>query len=425
MLKKELIGLWMIFLVISLSFSVAAESRSYDLTYDKNGNLQQSFDQYLEYNELNQLVRVREINSSGQILEEYFYDDQGVRLTKFDHLLNETTFYINENFVQVINETGTYTTVYYHDGNTLIAREDPDGSKFYYHPDHLGSTDTVTNDSRDVVELTTYKPYGQVIDGGDDRFLYAGKERDKNTGLDYLGARYYNSFPGLFTQPDVNIPDMYNPQDLNRYSYVRNNPYKYVDPSGEFAETFFDVVFIGYGIYNLAKNPSWKNAGALGIDIGFAAVPILPNLKRIGEAAKLAETGLDAARAGENAGDVASGVDRAGDLGKTTDSKNLPDFYSTSDKQIVPSHTPEGREISVHAASRMANPPPGRIQMTPSEIDSFMREVTLSRIDPLRQTTMHFAPDVYGKSKSVVTSNTNKGRVVTVIKKPIKGGGRR
>ena len=48
----------------------------------------------------------------------------------------------------------------------------------------------------------------------------------------YYGARYYDPVPGRFIQPDTLLPDMYNPQALNRYSYALNNPYKYTDPTG-------------------------------------------------------------------------------------------------------------------------------------------------------------------------------------------------
>ncbi len=55
---------------------------------------------------------------------------------------------------------------------------DDDGRKFFYHPDHLGSTDLVTNETGNVVEETTYKPYGEVQSGGQSRFLFTGKELD-------------------------------------------------------------------------------------------------------------------------------------------------------------------------------------------------------------------------------------------------------
>jgi hypothetical protein len=54
----------------------------------------------------------------------------------------------------------------------------------------------------------------------------------------YYGARYYSAEIGRFVQPDSMLPDIYDPQQLNRYAYVRNNPLKYVDPSGNFSLDF-------------------------------------------------------------------------------------------------------------------------------------------------------------------------------------------
>lgn len=87
-----------------------------------------------------------------------------------------------------------------------------------------------------LCSLQAYLTNSRVRDGEQESdFLYTGKEKD-GTGPYYYEARYYDPFLMHFTQPDENIPDVYNPQDLNRYSYVRNNPYTYVDPSGERAE---------------------------------------------------------------------------------------------------------------------------------------------------------------------------------------------
>jgi len=82
-----------------------------------------------------------------------------------------------------------------------------------------------------LVNQVFYSPFGSVLDGDDERYMYTGQELD-DTGLQYYGARYYDSSMFHFTQPDPIIADMYDPQNLNRFSYVRNNPYKYVDPSG-------------------------------------------------------------------------------------------------------------------------------------------------------------------------------------------------
>ncbi len=62
-----------------------------------------------------------------------------------------------------------------------------------------------------------------------------GKERDAESGLDNFGARYYGSSLGRFMQTDpiwVKADRMLDPQRLNLYSYVRNNPLTLTDPSG-------------------------------------------------------------------------------------------------------------------------------------------------------------------------------------------------
>ena len=268
-----------------------------NLTYDIYGNLKQGFDQYLEYNELNQLARVRDGNATGQVLEEYAYDNGGERIWKHEPIINQTTYYINDNFIQVVNSTGTYLTTYYYDGDTLIGRKDPDGKKFFYHPDHLGSTDIVTNESGDAVEETTYKPYGEVQSGGVSRFLFTGKELDKESGLYYYGARYYDPFFSHFIQPEKEISDIYNPQSHNRYSYVLNNPYRFIDPTGEVpVDIIVDLGFIAYGAYRFGKDPSLGTASELGLDIAFAALPFVPNLNRIKKGAEAAARARDVER---------------------------------------------------------------------------------------------------------------------------------
>ncbi|MDV0445682.1 hypothetical protein MmiAt1_12760 [Methanimicrococcus sp. At1] len=63
-------------------------------------------------------------------------------------------------------------------------------------------------------------------------YTYTGKEYDSEVGIYYFGARYYNPSTFVFTQADNMIPDVYNPQALNRYSFCLNNPVTYTDPDG-------------------------------------------------------------------------------------------------------------------------------------------------------------------------------------------------
>ena len=62
-----------------------------------------------------------------------------------------------------------------------------------------------------------------------------GKERDNESGLDQMGARYYSSGLGRFTSADPLVMEMHrlqDPQMLNLYHYARNNPLSYTDETG-------------------------------------------------------------------------------------------------------------------------------------------------------------------------------------------------
>ncbi|MBI5389400.1 hypothetical protein HZB01_03410, partial [Candidatus Woesearchaeota archaeon] len=83
--------------------------------------------------------------------------------------------------------------------------------------------------------------------------------------------RYYDAFLRRFTQPDSIIANPYDPQNLNRYSYVLNNPLKYKDPDGHnpiymlggiVVAGVFDVAyFMGYAdnVYSQAQNINPKS----------------------------------------------------------------------------------------------------------------------------------------------------------------------
>jgi len=134
---------------------------------------------------------------------------------------------------------------------------------FNYHPDHFGSTDLVKDESQQIAEETTYKSFGEPIDDGFNRYLHGGKV--DFTGIYYYGARYYNPILTKFVQPDSSIPNPYNPQDLNRYSYVRNNPYKYTDPNGLAAVEIGLVPSGGIGL-----NPTIGVGGQIGAGVAIS-----------------------------------------------------------------------------------------------------------------------------------------------------------
>ncbi len=103
----------------------------------------------------------------------------------------------------------------------------------YVHQDHLTGTSLTTNDSGTEIGAIKYTPFGAArsFSGTLPAQKFTGQRLD-DVGLYYYGARYYDPEIGRFISPDTIVPKLKNPQALNRYSYVTNNPLKYTDPTG-------------------------------------------------------------------------------------------------------------------------------------------------------------------------------------------------
>jgi ribonuclease T1 len=63
-------------------------------------------------------------------------------------------------------------------------------------------------------------------------YQYTGQYNNTELGLYYYGARWYDPYLNRWVQPDIIIPNLFNPQNLDRYTYVANNPVRYSDPTG-------------------------------------------------------------------------------------------------------------------------------------------------------------------------------------------------
>jgi len=116
------------------------------------------------------------------------------------------------------------------------------------HNDHEGSNVLITDLSGNVIENTFFSPHGEIISGGKaSRFDSEGKEFDSLTKLYDFHFRMYNPQRPPFEQPDTLIQNVYDPQLLNRYSFERNNPLKFIDPEGKEPITIGAVLaFVGY-----------------------------------------------------------------------------------------------------------------------------------------------------------------------------------
>jgi RHS repeat-associated protein len=135
--------------------------------------------------------------------------------------------------------TGTGTHVDVNHGKGIY----PTTTTTYYHTNQINSSTLITAGSGWPVWEATYLPYGEEYNPqiGDEHYKFTGKEHDNESGLDYLGARYYGSTLGRFLTPDwavkpIAVPyaDFGDPQSLNLYSYVRNSPIARFDVDGHF-----------------------------------------------------------------------------------------------------------------------------------------------------------------------------------------------
>jgi RHS repeat-associated protein len=237
--------------------------------YDANGNVTRRIapwgtDITLAYDAENRLTQV-----SGGVTASYTYDGDGVRVKA---VVNGTTSVYVGNYYEI---TGGVVKKYYYAGSVRVA-ENNGGTLHFLLTDHLGSTATTTDaNGNRVTELrylpfgdTRYNPGGQIT-----TYRFTGQRWDSGTGLYWYNSRWYDPLIGRFIQADTLVPQPGNPQSLNRYSYVRNNPLRFVDPSG-MAECAAGDQQCWINEWNWKNR--WYNAHGYGFENGHWSKPIDP-----------------------------------------------------------------------------------------------------------------------------------------------------
>jgi RHS repeat-associated protein len=213
--------------------------------YDAAGNLTQNGSTTYTYDAENRITA-----TSGY---SYVYDGNGQRVIKCSGTYptcSSGTLYLRGNapdaFAELTFAGGASQEYAFFDGKRVARRAGAGNFVYYYFADHLGSTGEITLASGTIDKTTVYYPYGGEISVNGPNFAnnykFTGKERDAESGLDMFGARYYGSSLGRFMTPDwaakptaVPYAMFGNPQSLNLYSYVNNNPTTTRDPDGHVA----------------------------------------------------------------------------------------------------------------------------------------------------------------------------------------------
>ena len=223
---------------LSASATTLNQLSGIGVTYDAAGNVTKD-------NLGNQPTHDAENRISTVAGYTYNYDGDGVRMEKAAG--SAGTMYWTGSGGEYLAETDLTATIneeYIFFNGQRIARVDrPSGTVHYYFSNNVGSHTMVTSATGVCEQDIDYFSYGGVIKDHcatvPQHYKFTGKERDTESGLDMFGARYYGSSLGRFMTPDwaakpTAVPYAHygNPQSLNLYSYVQNNPTTVGDPDG-------------------------------------------------------------------------------------------------------------------------------------------------------------------------------------------------
>jgi RHS repeat-associated protein len=174
------------------------------------------------------------------------------------------------------------------------------GQTYYYHADGLGSITGLTDSSQTVVQNYGYDGFGNLSQTPtiQNPYTYTGREWDRETGLYYYRARYYDPKAGRFLSEDpIGIAG-----GIDLYAYARNNPVKFMDPMGLFTynagppttialpfvtamkvhdlETCLGIPLVVTGAAEPhSGGPNGPHGRGLAADFSFRANPQLPNMK--------------------------------------------------------------------------------------------------------------------------------------------------
>lgn len=231
--------------------------------YDKNGNLTtlaasgkrdadndergHSRNRSYTYDYENRLIKAETRHEDETIVVSFKYDPFGRRIEKrveeIEHGKAEestsyTYVYDNEDIILEYfakaedRKVNTEVTKYVHGPgiDEPLSRQQK-GEIYYYLADGLGSIVALADNRQKVVERYSYDSFGNLKRHGDkvkNAFTYTGREWDKETGLYYYRARYYDPIEGRFISKD---PIGYK-GGINVYVYVNSNPIVYKDPFG-------------------------------------------------------------------------------------------------------------------------------------------------------------------------------------------------
>lgn len=220
----------------------SAGSNSY--TYDANGNMLSGASRTLTWTTFDAPLSISHTSGASAA---FSYGPEHQRVKQVSNL--DTTYYVSSIFEKVVAGAVISQRAYIRAGGNVIAVQTKQGSTIqtrYLHKDHLGSTVAITNEAGGIVESFGYDSFGvrrnangtarssPALVSGITRG-YTGHETLDYLGLVHMNGRVHDPVLGRFLSADPMIQNADQSQELNRYTYVGNNPLSSTDPSGFFS----------------------------------------------------------------------------------------------------------------------------------------------------------------------------------------------
>lgn len=246
---------------------------STNYSYDTNGNVDNETHSWstiisYTYNPKNELLN-SQIGTGSTT--NYTYDSNGIRTQKVTN--TKINRYVNKEYEVEVNGSWTGQTIeinkyifFNWEKLSTVKLKNTSEEIIYHCSDHLSSANIDMSDSNIIQQQIDYLPYGKtrnIFTSSEyqNEYQFWAKELDSETDLNYFEARYYWSTIGKF----YSIDNMFwsfdrfllDPQQLNAYSFARNNPIIFTDPTWEeitFWWTIYSILWI-----SIAEAPNEEN----------------------------------------------------------------------------------------------------------------------------------------------------------------------
>ncbi len=282
-----------------------------DLAYDTNGNLLSYKTRSYSWQAGRQLAQITDTDEDNIFTADYTYNESGIRTRKVVNGI--PTDYILEGGKVILETTGSDTLHYSYDSRGQLVSFSLNGTPYFYTRNGQGDITGLIDASGAQVVRYTYDSWGKPVSitgslattvGAKNPYRYRGYRYDNESGLYYLQSRYYDPSIKRFISADIFVSTGQGFSGNNVYAYCGNQPINRSDSGGMFWETAFDVVSLGFSIWEVVQNPKdpWAWAGLVG-----DAIDLLPIVTGVGETTRAIKAANKIADTADNAVDAIKG----------------------------------------------------------------------------------------------------------------------